>query len=160
MRLWVGHLKVRLLNIQRWFAESGWMGRDELALARLATARALEGVVARKDDAPYRARRTRSWLKVKTPAFKAGSKAAGTYTEVTVGKGGVLTSRFSESDLDAIWRQLQHYMPQSSRAAVRKDLQALIDSGSVTLEITDENVTIGMPDTQLVFPKPIGGTRA
>ena len=32
----------------------------------------LEGVVAaKKEDAPYRAGRTSSWLKVKTPAFKA-----------------------------------------------------------------------------------------
>ena len=36
----------------------------------IATAN-LEGIVAKKADAPYSAGRTRTWLKVKTPPFKA-----------------------------------------------------------------------------------------
>ena len=31
----------------------------------------LEGIVAKKGDSPYRAGRTRDWLKVKTPRFKS-----------------------------------------------------------------------------------------
>ena len=30
----------------------------------------LEGIVGKKADAPYKARRTQVWRKVKTPAFK------------------------------------------------------------------------------------------
>ena len=40
------------------------------ALYRAIAEAELEGIVAKKADAPYRAGRTRTWLKVKTPRFK------------------------------------------------------------------------------------------
>ena len=41
----------------------------------------LEGMVAKQADAPYRAGRTRTWLKVKTPLFKAIEAKASTTRE-------------------------------------------------------------------------------
>ena len=41
------------------------------ALHRAIAKAELEGMVAKKGDSPYRARRTRDWLKVKTPRFKS-----------------------------------------------------------------------------------------
>jgi bifunctional non-homologous end joining protein LigD len=66
--------KDRLREVLRGSERIHWLGhiRTEGAAFYAAVENAgLKGIVAKREDAPYRSGRSQAWLKVKTPAFKA-----------------------------------------------------------------------------------------